>query len=153
MGLLLYTYGTKSCILGVGKYKQFRSSSVGPASSVSFTEAEYLLLLPACRPFTLARRLLSAACFSSLSPPIHMLLVFECRYFFVQGTYATVFKGKSRLTDNLVALKEIRLEHEEGAPCTAIREVSLLKDLKHANIGQNVVIGQGCLKKIFVEIT
>ncbi|XP_054279933.1 cyclin-dependent kinase 17-like [Macrosteles quadrilineatus] len=51
-----------------------------------------------------------------------------------QGTYATVFKGKSRLTDNLVALKEIRLEHEEGAPCTAIREVSLLKDLKHANI-------------------
>uniref|UniRef100_A0A1B6CXC8 cyclin-dependent kinase n=1 Tax=Clastoptera arizonana TaxID=38151 RepID=A0A1B6CXC8_9HEMI len=51
-----------------------------------------------------------------------------------QGTYATVFKGKSRLTENLVALKEIRLEHEEGAPCTAIREVSLLKELKHANI-------------------
>uniref|UniRef100_A0A670KP91 cyclin-dependent kinase n=1 Tax=Podarcis muralis TaxID=64176 RepID=A0A670KP91_PODMU len=50
------------------------------------------------------------------------------------GTYATVYKGKSKLTDNLVALKEIRLEHEEGAPCTAIREVSLLKDLKHANI-------------------
>ena len=39
-----------------------------------------------------------------------------------EGTYATVFKGKSRLTDSLVALKEIRLEHEEGAPCTAIRE-------------------------------
>jgi len=51
-----------------------------------------------------------------------------------EGTYATVYKGKSRLTDNLVALKEIRLEHEEGAPCTAIREVSLLKDLRHANI-------------------
>ena len=33
-----------------------------------------------------------------------------------------------------MALKEIRLEHEEGAPCTAIREISLLKDLKHANI-------------------
>lgn len=51
-----------------------------------------------------------------------------------EGTYATVYKGKSLLTDNLVALKEIRLEHEEGAPCTAIREVSLLKDLKHNNI-------------------
>ncbi|XP_025106180.1 cyclin-dependent kinase 16-like isoform X1 [Pomacea canaliculata] len=51
-----------------------------------------------------------------------------------EGTYATVFKGKSRLTDSLVALKEIRLEHEEGAPCTAIREVSLLRDLRHANI-------------------
>lgn len=53
-----------------------------------------------------------------------------------QGTYATVFKGKSRLTDNLVALKEIQLEPEEGAPCTGIREVSLLKDLRHANIGE-----------------
>ncbi|KAF6029062.1 CDK17 [Bugula neritina] len=51
-----------------------------------------------------------------------------------EGTYATVYKGKSRLTDDLVALKEIRLEHEEGAPCTAIREVSLLRDLKHNNI-------------------
>ncbi|KAF2360990.1 Protein kinase domain [Trinorchestia longiramus] len=51
-----------------------------------------------------------------------------------EGTYATVYKGKSLLTEKLVALKEIRLEHEEGAPCTAIREVSLLKDLKHANI-------------------
>lgn len=51
-----------------------------------------------------------------------------------QGTYATVFKGKSRLTDNLVALKEIMLEPDEGAPCTGIREVSLLKDLRHANI-------------------
>lgn len=51
-----------------------------------------------------------------------------------EGTYATVYKGKSRLTDTVVALKEIRLEHEEGAPCTAIREVSLLRDLKHNNI-------------------
>ncbi|NXW28801.1 CDK17 kinase, partial [Phaetusa simplex] len=39
-----------------------------------------------------------------------------------EGTYATVYKGRSKLTENLVALKEIRLEHEEGAPCTAIRE-------------------------------
>ena len=56
--------------------------------------------------------------------------------FVFQGTYATVFKGRSRLTESLVALKEIRLEHEEGAPCTAIREVSLLKELRHANIGE-----------------
>lgn len=47
-----------------------------------------------------------------------------------QGTYATVYKGKSKLTDNLVALKEIRLEHEEGAPCTAIREgIDIWEDL------------------------
>jgi len=51
-----------------------------------------------------------------------------------EGTYATVYKGISHVNAKLVALKEIRLEHEEGAPCTAIREVSLLKGLKHANI-------------------
>lgn len=26
------------------------------------------------------------------------------------------------------------MEHEEGAPCTAIREVSLLRNLRHANV-------------------
>ncbi len=30
--------------------------------------------------------------------------------------------------------QEIRLEQEEGAPCTAIREVSLLRELRHANV-------------------
>ncbi|KAF0306836.1 Cyclin-dependent kinase 14 [Amphibalanus amphitrite] len=38
------------------------------------------------------------------------------------------------LTQQTVALKEIRLQEEEGAPFTAIREASLLKELKHANI-------------------
>uniref|UniRef100_A0A7E4W8L4 cyclin-dependent kinase n=1 Tax=Panagrellus redivivus TaxID=6233 RepID=A0A7E4W8L4_PANRE len=51
-----------------------------------------------------------------------------------EGTYATVYLGESLLTGKPVALKEIRLEHDEGAPCTAIREVSLLRNLKHANV-------------------
>ncbi|XP_043936666.1 cyclin-dependent kinase 17-like [Protopterus annectens] len=68
-----------------------------------------------------------------------------------EGTYATVYKGKSKLTENLVALKEIRLEHEEGAPCTAIREVSLLKDLKHANIVtlHDIIHTEKCLTLVF----
>uniref|UniRef100_A0AAY4C4T7 cyclin-dependent kinase n=1 Tax=Denticeps clupeoides TaxID=299321 RepID=A0AAY4C4T7_9TELE len=68
-----------------------------------------------------------------------------------QGTYATVFKGRSKLTENLVALKEIRLEHEEGAPCTAIREVSLLKNLKHANIVtlHDIIHTDRCLTLVF----
>ncbi|KAJ1357753.1 choline-phosphate cytidylyltransferase [Parelaphostrongylus tenuis] len=51
-----------------------------------------------------------------------------------EGTYATVFRGRSLLTNKFVALKEIRLEQEEGAPCTAIREVSLLRNLRHPNV-------------------
>ncbi|XP_076041689.1 cyclin dependent kinase Eip63E isoform X2 [Oratosquilla oratoria] len=51
-----------------------------------------------------------------------------------EGSYATVYKGYSNLTNQVVALKEIRLQEEEGTPFTAIREASLLKQLKHANI-------------------
>merc|ERR1719392_42495 len=51
-----------------------------------------------------------------------------------EGSYATVFKGFSNLTNQVVALKEIRLQEEEGTPFTAIREASLLKELRHANI-------------------
>lgn len=51
-----------------------------------------------------------------------------------EGTYATVYKGRNRATGTLVALKEINLDSEEGTPSTAIREISLMKDLKHPNI-------------------
>ncbi|GJE87877.1 serine/threonine-protein kinase [Phanerochaete sordida] len=51
-----------------------------------------------------------------------------------EGTYATVYKGRSRTTNEIVALKEIHLDAEEGTPSTAIREISLMKELKHINI-------------------
>ncbi|KAI5310234.1 negative regulator of the PHO system [Ascosphaera atra] len=51
-----------------------------------------------------------------------------------EGTYATVFKGRNRQTGEMVALKEIHLDSEEGTPSTAIREISLMKELKHENI-------------------
>lgn len=52
-----------------------------------------------------------------------------------EGTYGVVYKGKNKKTNRIVALKKIRLESEdEGVPSTAIREISLLKELKHPNI-------------------
>ncbi|XP_017295829.2 cyclin-dependent kinase 15 isoform X2 [Kryptolebias marmoratus] len=51
-----------------------------------------------------------------------------------EGAFASVYKGISRINGQLVALKVIRMKMEEGIPFTAIREVSLLKHLKHANI-------------------
>jgi len=43
-------------------------------------------------------------------------------------------QGKSRISNEIVALKEIHLDAEEGTPSTAIREISLMKELKHPNI-------------------
>jgi len=52
-----------------------------------------------------------------------------------EGTYGVVYKAQNIETGQIVALKRIRLESEdEGVPCTAIREISLLKELKHPNI-------------------
>lgn len=51
-----------------------------------------------------------------------------------EGTYATVYKARNSYTGTLVALKEINLDSEEGTPSTAIREISLMKELKHENI-------------------
>lgn len=52
-----------------------------------------------------------------------------------EGTYGVVYKAKDRETGNMVALKKIRLEAEdEGVPSTAIREISLLKELSHPNV-------------------
>lgn len=52
-----------------------------------------------------------------------------------EGTYGTVFKGKNRETQEIVALKRVRLDDDdEGVPSSALREICLLKELKHKNI-------------------
>ncbi|KAH8394162.1 hypothetical protein KR215_001272 [Drosophila sulfurigaster] len=61
-----------------------------------------------------------------------------------EGTYGVVYKGRNRLTGQIVAMKKIRLEaDDEGVPSTAIREISLLKELKHPNIV--------CLEDVLME--
>ncbi|XP_030823080.1 cyclin-dependent kinase 2 isoform X2 [Camarhynchus parvulus] len=52
-----------------------------------------------------------------------------------EGTYGVVYKARNKVTGEVVALKKIRLDTEtEGVPSTAIREISLLKELNHPNI-------------------
>ncbi|XP_058457540.1 cyclin-dependent kinase 12 isoform X2 [Malaya genurostris] len=52
-----------------------------------------------------------------------------------EGTYGQVYKARDRETNELVALKKVRLEHEkEGFPITAVREIKILRQLNHKNI-------------------
>lgn len=52
-----------------------------------------------------------------------------------EGTYGVVYRAKDKNTGETVALKKIRLDADvEGVPSTAIREISLLKELNHPAI-------------------
>ncbi|XP_030590966.1 cyclin-dependent kinase 12 isoform X4 [Archocentrus centrarchus] len=52
-----------------------------------------------------------------------------------EGTYGQVYKAKDKDTGELVALKKVRLDNEkEGFPITAIREIKILRQLKHRSV-------------------
>ncbi|KAH3765340.1 cell division control protein 2 [Pelomyxa schiedti] len=70
-----------------------------------------------------------------------------------EGTYGIVFKAIDRQTGEFVAMKKIRMDpaDEEGVPSTAIREIALLRDLRHPNIVtlRDVVSGNNKLYLVF----
>lgn len=70
-----------------------------------------------------------------------------------EGTYGVVYKARDRLTNETIALKKIRLEQEdEGVPSTAIREISLLKEMQHGNIVRYILEKcSTCRTSLFIE--
>ena len=69
-----------------------------------------------------------------------------------EGTYGIVYKAIDKATNKTVALKKVRLDHEdEGIPSTAIREISLLKEIDHNNVCplKNLVYSENRLWLIF----
>lgn len=73
-----------------------------------------------------------------------------------EGTYGVVYKAKNIKSQQVVAMKKIRIENEdEGIPATAIREISLLKELQHPNIVclQDVLMDEQRLYLVFEFLT
>lgn len=69
-----------------------------------------------------------------------------------QGTYGVVYKAVEKVRGSTVALKKIHIERfDEGIPQTALREVSVLQELKHPNIVQlfNVITSEGSVYLVF----
>ena len=54
---------------------------------------------------------------------------------FSLNAFRAQYRSRNKETGEIVALKKIRLEQEdEGVPSTAIREISLLKEMKDENV-------------------
>ena len=52
-----------------------------------------------------------------------------------EGTYGVVYKARHSTTQEILALKMIKLDwDDEGLPSTTIREISLLRELQHPNV-------------------
>ncbi|KAF9908924.1 Cyclin-dependent kinase 10, partial [Lobosporangium transversale] len=69
-----------------------------------------------------------------------------------EGTYGVVYRARDKKTNEVVALKRIRMEREnDGLPISSLREIKLLKTLRHDNIVlvKDVVVGSD-LDQIFL---
>ena len=53
-----------------------------------------------------------------------------------EGTYGVVYKADDKVTGDIVALKRVRFDAEgdEGVPSTALREIAILREMKHKYI-------------------
>ena len=52
-----------------------------------------------------------------------------------EGTYGTVYKCYDTRKEQVVAVKKLKFHHEnEGIPATSIREIGILRSMKHENL-------------------
>ncbi|XP_017917400.1 PREDICTED: cyclin-dependent kinase 10 isoform X1 [Capra hircus] len=69
-----------------------------------------------------------------------------------EGTYGIVYRARDTHTDEIVALKKVRMDKEkDGVPISSLREITLLLRLRHPNIVElkEVVVGNH-LESIFL---
>lgn len=83
---------------------------------------------------------------NALPPNFHNPLLHGCRSVYDsyerlgrldEGTYGIVWKAEDLVTKNVVALKQIKFDHnlrKEGFPMAALREIGVLLALSHENI-------------------
>ncbi|RXG51582.1 Cyclin-dependent kinase 11B, partial [Armadillidium vulgare] len=77
---------------------------------------------------------------------------FECLNRIEEGTYGVVYRAREKSTNEIVALKRLKMEKEkEGFPITSLREVNTLLKGQHDNIVtvREIVVGSN-MDKIYI---
>ncbi|XP_077292009.1 cyclin dependent kinase 11B pitslre isoform X2 [Arctopsyche grandis] len=77
---------------------------------------------------------------------------FQCLNRIEEGTFGVVYRARDKTTDEIVALKRLKMEKEkEGFPITSLREINTLLKGQHPNIVtvREIVVGSN-MDKIFI---
>ncbi|XP_073674843.1 cyclin-dependent kinase 11B isoform X3 [Garra rufa] len=77
---------------------------------------------------------------------------FQCLNRIEEGTYGIVYRAKDKKTDEIVALKRLKMEKEkEGFPITSLREINTILKAQHPNIVtvREIVVGSN-MDKIYI---
>ncbi|XP_059054339.1 cyclin-dependent kinase 11B [Achroia grisella] len=77
---------------------------------------------------------------------------FQCLNRIEEGTYGVVYRARDKTTEEIVALKRLKMEKEkEGFPITSLREINTLLKGQHPNIVtvREIVVGSN-MDKIFI---
>lgn len=77
---------------------------------------------------------------------------FHCLNRIEEGTYGVVYRARDKKTDEIVALKRLKMEKEkEGFPITSLREINTLLKAQHPNIVtvREIVVGSN-MDKIYI---
>ena len=71
--------------------------------------------------------------------------------------YGVVYRARHTSSSRIVALKQVRIlpdERQNGVPITALREISILRSLKHSNIIDviDVAVGENEMDEIYMAM-
>ncbi|KAM6046727.1 cyclin-dependent kinase 11B isoform 5-T5 [Chlamydotis macqueenii] len=121
----------------------------GTPHSSAVTEGDYIPDSPASSPIELKQELPK---YLPALQGCRSVEEFQCLNRIEEGTYGVVYRAKDKKTDEIVALKRLKMEKEkEGFPITSLREINTILKAQHLNIVtvREIVVGSN-MDKIYI---
>ncbi|XP_075293211.1 cyclin-dependent kinase 11B isoform X4 [Opisthocomus hoazin] len=121
----------------------------GTPHSNAMTEGDYIPDSPASSPIELKQELPK---YLPALQGCRSVEEFQCLNRIEEGTYGVVYRAKDKKTDEIVALKRLKMEKEkEGFPITSLREINTILKAQHLNIVtvREIVVGSN-MDKIYI---
>ncbi|EPQ06108.1 Cyclin-dependent kinase 11 [Myotis brandtii] len=121
----------------------------GTPHSTALTEGEFMPDSPALSPMEPKQELPK---YRPALQGCRSVEEFQCLNRIEEGTYGVVYRAKDKKTDEIVALKRLKMEKEkEGFPITSLREISTILKAQHPNIVtvREIVVGSN-MDKIYI---